>query len=89
MGYDPVVAQDLAPALGVDADGDDYGDRNAAPGLAHLHVGGVQPKSRPVAFQGVRILSSISMRSHDAWLLKIPVIPIALTGSSTNRSGCL
>lgn len=52
MGYDPVVAQDLAPALGVDADGDDYGDRNAAPGLAHLHVGGVQPKSRPVAFQG-------------------------------------
>ena len=52
MGHDPVVAQELAPVLGVDTDGDDYGDRNDAPGLARFHVGGVQPKLRPVAFQG-------------------------------------
>ena len=45
-------AQDFAPAPIVDAHGDDHGDRDDAPGLAHLHIGGVQPEIGPVAFQG-------------------------------------
>ncbi len=42
-------AQHLAPAVGVDADGDDDGDRDDAPAAAHLQVGGVDPQIGPVA----------------------------------------
>ena len=46
-----VHAEDLAPAVAVDADRDDDGDRDDAAGLAHLYIGGVEPEIRPVAFQ--------------------------------------
>ena len=42
-------AEHLAPAVGVDADRDDHRDRDDAPGLAHLHVGRVDPEIGPVA----------------------------------------
>ena len=45
-------AQDLAAALVVDRHRKGDGDRDDAPGLAHLHVGGVQPQVGPVALQG-------------------------------------
>jgi hypothetical protein len=46
----PIVhAQHLAPAVAVDADRDDHGDRDDAAGLAHLQVGGVDPEIGPVA----------------------------------------
>ena len=45
-----VHAQHLAPAVGVDGHRDGDGDRDDAPVLADLHVGGVEPQIRPVAF---------------------------------------
>ena len=44
-------AEDLAPAIAVDADGDDDGDRDDAAVAAHLYVGGVEPDIRPIAFE--------------------------------------
>jgi hypothetical protein len=48
-GGPDVHAENLAPAVAVDADRDDHRDRYDAPLLAHLHVGGVDPQIRPVA----------------------------------------
>ena len=45
-----VHAEHLAPAVAVDADGDDHRHRDDAAVLAHLHVGGVDPQIGPVAF---------------------------------------
>ncbi len=42
-------AEHLAPAVGVDADGDDDGDRDDLVVAPDLHVGGVQPDIGPVA----------------------------------------
>ena len=42
-------AEHLAPAVGVDRDRDGHRDRDDAPGLAHLHVGRIDPEVRPVA----------------------------------------
>ena len=50
LGRADVHAQHLAPAVGVDADRDDHGDRDDAAVVAHLHVGRVDPQIRPVAF---------------------------------------
>ena len=44
-----IHAQHFAPAIGIDADGDDDGDRHDAAGLADLQVGGVDPQIGPVA----------------------------------------
>ena len=44
-------AQDLAPSLVVDRDHDCHRDRYDAPGLAHLHIGRIQPEIGPVALQ--------------------------------------
>ena len=35
--------------------------------------------------QGISTRSSISLHSRDTWLLEMPLIPIALTSSSTER----
>jgi site-specific DNA recombinase len=43
--------QHLTPAIVVDTDGDDHGDRDDAPGLADFDVGGIEPKVGPIAFQ--------------------------------------
>ena len=45
-------AEDLAPAVGVHADRDGHRDGDDAPGLADLHVGGVEPEIGPVALDG-------------------------------------
>ena len=49
LGGADVHAEHLAPAVAVDADRDDHGDRDDAAVLAHLHVGGVDPQVGPVA----------------------------------------
>lgn len=50
LGRADIHAQNLAPAVTVDADGDDYRNRHDAAILAHLHVGGIDPQIRPIAF---------------------------------------
>src|ERR1700760_1625089 len=50
LGRADVHAEHLAPAVAVDADRDDHRNRDDAPILAHLHVSGVDPQIRPVAF---------------------------------------
>ena len=47
-GFD-IYAQSLAPAVAVDARGDDDGDRDDTPAAADFQVGGVDPKIRSVA----------------------------------------
>jgi hypothetical protein len=43
-------AEHLTPAVGVDRDGDGHCHGDDTSGLAHLHVGGVNPEIGPVAF---------------------------------------
>ena len=45
------LLQDLAAALVVDGHSHGHRDRDDASGLAHLHVGGVEPQIGPVALQ--------------------------------------
>jgi hypothetical protein len=44
-------AQDLAPAVCVDPDGDDHRHRHDPSALAYLQLGGVNPQVGPIAFQ--------------------------------------
>src|SRR6201996_7040990 len=44
-----IHAENLAPAIGIDADRNDHRHRDDASLAAHLHVGGVDPQVRPVA----------------------------------------
>ncbi len=46
-----VHAENLAPAVGVDAHGDDHRHRDDAPVLTHLQVGRVDPEVGPVSFE--------------------------------------
>jgi hypothetical protein len=86
-----VHAEHLAPAVAVDSNGDDHRNRHNAPALPHFHVGRVDPQVGPVAFErAVRkavTFSSISSHSRLTWLLEMPVMPMALTRSSTERGG--
>ena len=71
-------AEHLAPAVAVDADRDGDGDRDDAPGLADLHVGGVEPEIGPVALdragRGSRCTrSSISAQSRRDLALADPL----------------
>lgn len=43
-----VHAEHLAPAIAVDPDRDDHRDRDNAPILTHLHIGGINPQIGPV-----------------------------------------
>src|SRR6516225_5505285 len=52
LGGTYIHAENLAPAVAVDADRDDHGDRHDATVLAHLHVGRVDPQIWPVSFYG-------------------------------------
>ncbi|MNL24735.1 hypothetical protein D3C87_1461830 [compost metagenome] len=45
-------AEHLASAVGVDADGDDDGDRDDATAAPDLEVGGIDPEVGPFAFDG-------------------------------------
>src|SRR5215813_10730074 len=49
LGVTDIEAQNLAPAIAIDADRHDHGDWHDATFLANLHVGGVDPKIGPVA----------------------------------------
>lgn len=51
LGRTDVHAQHFAPPIGIDAHGDDHRHADDAPGLPRLHIGGVDPQIRPVAFQ--------------------------------------
>jgi hypothetical protein len=45
-----IEPENLAPAVAVDPDRDDHGNRDAATLLAHLHIGRIDPQVGPVAF---------------------------------------
>lgn len=44
LGRADLHAQNLAPAVGIDAEGDDHGDRDSAAIAANLQIRGVDPK---------------------------------------------
>ena len=90
LGRADVHAEHLAPAVAVDADRDDHRDRDDAAVLAHLHVGGVDPEIRPVALdrpveEGLHLVVDLLAQPADTWLLEMPLMPMALTRSSTER----
>src|SRR5262245_35122087 len=71
FGRADIHAENLAPAVTVDADRDDHCDRDNAPVLAHLHVGGVDPQVGPVALdwtgeEGLHLV--IDLRAQAAHL---------------------
>src|SRR5512144_1263315 len=84
-----VQADDLAPAVGVDGNGDYRRDRDDPPGCANLEIGGIEPQVGHSPSSGrVRKLftrSSMSLHSLLTEDLEIPVMPIAWTSSSTRR----
>jgi hypothetical protein len=47
-----VEAEDFAPSVAVDANGDDHSDGDDASGLPDLHISGVEPDIGPVALDG-------------------------------------
>ncbi len=49
LGRADIHAENLAPAIAVDAHRDDHRDRDDALVLAHLHIGGVDPQIGPIA----------------------------------------
>lgn len=51
FGRPDLQADDLAPTVGADGDGDYRRDRDDAPALALFEVGCVEPKIEPIAFQ--------------------------------------
>ena len=88
-------AQHFAPAVGVDAHRDDHGDGDDLVVAPDFHVGGVQPDIGPVALdraveEGLNALvdkalcfANAHSHSRETWLLEMPLMPIALTSSST------
>jgi hypothetical protein len=89
-------AQHLAPAVTADADRNGNRHQKNAAGLTCLQIGGVDPDVRPVAFDGTVEEShhtdvdlftkpAAPLRGDRLWLFEIPLIPIALTRSSTER----
>jgi hypothetical protein len=90
-------AQHLAPAIVIDPDRDDHRDRDDATVAARLHIGRVQPDIRPLALErpieeGRDLAIDLAAQPADPrlrggrlWLLEMPVMPIALTSSSTER----
>ena len=78
LGSADLHAQNLAPAVGIDADRDDDRDGDDAATAADLQVGGVDPEVGPVTLDG-----PLEERLHPAVdLLAQPAIP----GSSRRRS---
>lgn len=82
-------AENLANAIGVDANGNYYGNGNNTTGLANFHIRRVDPEIRPITFdraieERVDALM-ISPHKRETWLFEMPVIPIDLTSSSTER----
>ena len=73
-------AENLTTPVAVDADSDYHGNGGDPPAL-------VDPQVGPAAFDRPleeRLTgSSISAHSRDTWLLEMPVMPMALTRSST------
>ena len=70
LGGPNIHAQNLAPAITVDADRDDHRNRHNAPALAHLQVGRVDPQIGPVAFnratqEGFYFLVDLLAQSAD------------------------
>jgi hypothetical protein len=50
LGGTDIEAEDLAPSIAIDADGDDGGRRDDAAAAAHLQVGRVEPNIGPIPF---------------------------------------
>src|SRR5262249_19671018 len=70
LGRTDVETENLAPAVCVDADRNDHGDRYNAPVLPHLHVGGADPQIRPVPFhraieEGLHLLVDLFAQPAD------------------------
>ena len=65
-----IHAEHLAPTVGVNADRDRDGHRHDPPGLAHLHVGRIQPQVRPIPLyrpvkEGVHTLVDLATEPAD------------------------
>ena len=63
-------AKHLAPAVGVDADGDDHGDGDDLMIAADFDVGGIEPHIRPIAFdraveEGVHASIDLAAQAGD------------------------
>jgi hypothetical protein len=89
FGRADVHAQHLAAAVAVGPDRDDHRHRDDPAILANLQVGGVDPEIRPLAFEraiqeGRDPLVDLFAEPADL-ALEMPVIPMALTSSSTER----
>ena len=82
-------AQNLAAAIGVDADSDYDGDTDDPTALPRFQVGGVDPQVGPWPSIGrlrnAWTRSSMSSHRRETWLFEMPVPPMALTRSSTER----
>jgi hypothetical protein len=88
LGGTDVQAENLTPAVYFDTDRNDHGDRDDAAVLAHLHVGGVDPRVRPVALDraGQKSLHLlVDLRAEPRGLALGDALIIALTRSSTDR----
>ena len=90
LGWSDVHAEHLAAPVAVDPDRHDHRHRHDPALAPRLHVGGVDPQIRPIAFDGslqecAVTRSSISAQSRLTWLLEMPLMPSALTKSSTER----
>src|SRR3984893_7571943 len=89
FGRADVHAEHLPPSVIVDTDGDDRSDRHNAAILADLHIGGVNPQIRPVAFDGLiqeRIDALVDLLAKPRHLaFGNPAHAMALTRSSTER----
>jgi hypothetical protein len=89
LGGSDVHANDLTPAVVIDADGDDDGDRDNTASLGYFNITGVQPDAGPIPSGGrvskVCTRSSISVHNRLTWLFEMPLAPMAWTSSSTER----
>ena len=90
LGGADLHAQHLAPSVAVDADGDDDGDRHDAPATTDFQIGRVDPQIGLVAFdrplqEGFHLAIDLFAQTRDTWLFEMPLMPNALTSSSTER----
>ena len=88
LGGADVDAEHLALAVAVDADRDDRRHRDDPAVLAHLHVGGVEPKIRPLTVdrplqEGLHALVDLGAAGSPGF--EMPLMPSDFTRSSTER----
>ena len=89
LGCADLQAKHFTASIGVDADGDDGRDRDDATAAPDLEIGGIDPEIWPFALdgsveEGFDLVVDL-LASRETWLLEMPLMPMALTRSSTER----